>query len=273
MKVLIARAGFGTGCGEVSGLQGAPGDGVSVWLREHFWRTAARNGVDRGNAVCDEATLRKIYLPPYSAAIKAGVGSIMVSYSSWNGRKMHGNRYLLTEVLKGELGFKGFLVSDWAAIDEMSNDYRGDIETSINAGLDMIMIPNGPGQHNSYVDFITMLGELVKEGKVPQARIDDAVRRILRVKFQMGLFNNPHADKALTAAIGSSEHRQVARECVEQSLVLLKNVNQTLPLSKSLKRLHVAGAAADDLGIQCGGWTIGWQGSAGQTIHGGTTIL
>jgi beta-glucosidase len=264
------------GAAEVSGLQGGqPGDSTSVLAcAKHFLADGGtQNGVDRGNTVCDEATLRKIYLPPYIAAIKAGVGSIMVSYSSWNGRKMHGNQYLLTEVLKGELGFKGFLVSDWAAIDEMSDDYRRDIETSINAGLDMIMIPNGPGQHNSYVQFITLLGELVKEGRVPQARIDDAVRRILRVKFQMGLFNDPQTDKALTAAIGSSEHRQVARECVEQSLVLLKNVNQTLPLSKSLKRLHVAGAGADDLGIQCGGWTIGWQGSAGQTIRGGTTIL
>jgi beta-glucosidase len=264
------------GAAEVSGLQGGqPGGSTSVLAcAKHFLADGGtQDGVDRGNTVCDEATLRKIYLPPYMAAIKAGVGSIMVSYSSWNGRKMHGNKYLLTEVLKGELGFKGFLVSDWAAIDEMSNDYRRDIETSINAGLDMIMIPNGPGQHNSYVDFITMLGGLVKEGRVPQARIDDAVRRILRVKFQMGLFNDPQTDKALTAAIGSSEHRQVARECVEQSLVLLKNANQTLPLSKSLKRLHVAGAGADDLGIQCGGWTIGWQGSAGQTIHGGTTIL
>ena len=265
------------GAAEVSGLQGGqPGNNSTSVLAcaKHFLADGGtQNGVDRGNTVCDEATLRKIYLPPYIAAIKAGVGSIMVSYSSWNGRKMHGNQYLLTEVLKSELGFKGFLVSDWAAIDEMSNDYRRDIETSINAGLDMIMIPNGPGQYNSYVQFITLLGELVREGRVPQARIDDAVRRILRVKFQMGLFNDPHTDKALTAAIGSSEHRQVARECVEQSLVLLKNVNQTLPLSKSLKRLHVAGAAADDLGIQCGGWTIGWQGSAGQTIHGGTTIL
>ncbi len=264
------------GAAEVSGLQGGQaGDSTSVLAcAKHFLADGGtKDGVDRGNAICDEATLRKIYLPPYVAAIKAGVGSIMVSYSSWNGRKMHGNRYLLTDVLKDELGFKGFLVSDWAAIDEMSDDYRHDIEASINAGLDMVMIPNGPGQHNSYVEFITMLGELVKEGRVPQARIDDAVRRILRAKYQMGLFKDSQTDPALTAAIGSSEHRQVARECVQQSLVLLKNVNQTLPLSKNLKRLHVAGAAADDLGIQCGGWTIGWQGEAGQAVQGGTTIL
>src|SRR5258708_10319080 len=264
------------GAAEVSGLQGGqPGGSTSVLAcAKHFLADGGtQDGMDRGNAVCDEATLRKIYLPPYAAEIKAGVGSIMVSYSSWNGKKMHGNHYLLSEVLKGELGFKGFLVSDWAAIDEMSNDYRSDIETSINSGLDMIMIPYGPGQQNSYVEFITILGNLVKEGRVPQARIDDAVRRILRVKSQMGLFDQPHSRPTLTAAIGSAEHRQVARECVQQSLVLLKNGNHALPLSKSLKRLHVAGAAANDLGTQCGGWTIGWQGQAGQTIHGGTSIF
>jgi beta-glucosidase len=187
--------------------------------------------------------------------------------------KMHGNRYLLTDVLKGELGFKGFLISDWAAIDQLSPDYKSDVAASINAGLDMIMVPNGPGEKNNYVEFIHDLGELVREGKVPQARIDDAVARILRVKFQMGLFDRSGTDPALTAAIGSAEHREVARECVRQSLVLLKNARQALPLSKNLKHLHVMGEAADDIGLQCGGWTISWQGQAGPIIHGGTTIL
>ena len=229
--------------------------------------------MDQGNTVCDEATLRKLYLPPYRAAIKAGVGSIMVSYSSWNGEKMHGNKYLLTDVLKGELGFQGFLVSDWAAIDQISPDYKNDIEQSINAGLDMVMIPNGPGKPNNYVEFIHDLKELVAEGKVPQSRIDDAVRRILRVKFQMGLFESTATDPTLTAAIGSPEHRAVARECVRESLVLLKNENHVLPLSKKIKHLVVVGAAADDLGMQCGGWTIDWQGGRGNVTHGGTTIL
>ncbi|MBV9121982.1 MAG: glycoside hydrolase family 3 protein, partial [Planctomycetes bacterium] len=145
---------------------------------------------------------------------------------------------------------------------------------SINAGLDMIMIPYGPGQKNSYVDFTRLLKELVAEGKVPQARVDDAVRRILRVKLQMHLFEHPlRVDPALTEQVGSPEHRQVARECVRQSLVLLKNDHQVLPLSKQVKRLCVAGAAADDLGLQCGGWTISWQGKTGKVIRGGTTIL
>ncbi len=228
-------------------------------------------GHDQGNAVCDEATLRKLYLPPYKAAIAAGVGSIMVSYSSWNGLKMHANKYLLTDVLKKELGFKGFLISDYAAIDQISPNYKLDVATSINCGLDMIMIPMGPGRTNNYVEFINDLKALVADGEVPQARIDDAVSRILRVKFQMGLFENPWTDPSLTSQIGSPDHRQVARKCVQESLVLLKNQHHALPLSKSLKHLVVVGAGADDLGMQCGGWTISWQGSGADTR--GTTIL
>jgi beta-glucosidase len=187
---------------------------------------------------------------------------------------MHGNKYLLTDVLKGELGFRGFLVSDWAAIDQLSPDYKHDVEQSINAGLDMIMIPNGLDKTNNFAEFITDLKQLVAEGKVPQSRIDDAVRRILRVKFQMGLFTeSATTDPKLTDAIGSPEHRAVARECVRESLVLLKNEKHLLPLSKSIKHLVVVGAAADDLGMQCGGWTVDWQGRTGEVTHGGTTLL
>ncbi len=159
-------------------------------------------GKDQGDTQCDEATLRRIHLPGYRAAVKAGVGSIMVSFSSFNGQKMHGNRHLLTDVLKGELGFQGFLVSDWAAIDQLSPDYKTDIERSINAGLDMVMIPNGAGQANNYLDFIRLLKELVAEGRVPQSRIDDAVLRILRVKLRSRTFGHPFADPALLAKVG-----------------------------------------------------------------------
>jgi beta-glucosidase len=263
------------GASAVCGFQGATlgSDSVLACAKHFVGDGGTRGGKDQGNAVCDEATLRKLYLPPYRAAIKAGVGSIMVSYSSWNGEKMHGNKYLLTDVLKGELGFKGFLVSDWAAIDQLSPDYKTDVETSINAGLDMVMVPYGSGHPNNYMEFIQDLKDLVAEGKVPQSRIDDAVCRILRIKFQMGLFDNKITDPKLTAAIGSPEHRQVARECVRESLVLLKNENHVLPLSKQLKHLVVIGEAADDLGVQCGGWTIDWQGRKGEVTHGGTTIL
>jgi len=245
---------------------------VLACVKHYVGDGGTTEGIDQGDTVCDEATLRKLFLPPYIAAIKAGAGSIMVSYSSWNGVKMHGNRYLLTDVLKNELGFRGFLVSDWAAIDQLSPDYKHDVEQSINAGLDMVMIPNGPGKANNYVEFIDDLKALVAEGKVPQSRIDDAVRRILRIKFEMGLFESTAIDAKLTAAIGSPEHRAVAREAVRKSLVLLKNENHALPLSKKIKTLAVVGAAADDLGIQCGGWTIDWQGTRGN-VTAGTTIL
>ncbi len=263
------------GAAAVRGLQGESlsgrSDSVLASAKHYLGDGGTQDGIDQGNTVCDEATLRRLFLPPYRAAVKAGVGSIMVSYSSWNGRKMSGNKYLLTDVLKGELGFRGFLVSDWAAIDQLSPDYKADVEKSVNAGLDMFMIPNGPEKTNNYVEFIRDLKQLVAEGAVPQSRIDDAVTRILRVKYQMGLFDNPWTDPALTAQIGSPEHRQIARECVQQSLVVLKNNKHTLPLKKDLKHLAVVGIAADDLGIQCGGWTISWQGS-GQLTRG-TTIL
>lgn len=263
------------GAAEIRGLQGPKLSSTPVLAcAKHFLADGGTaNGIDQGNTICDEATLRKVYLAPYVAAIKAGVGSIMVSYSSWNGKKMHGNKYLLTDVLKGELGFKGFLVSDWAAIDQLSPDYKSDVAASINAGVDMVMVPNGPNQSNNYIDFIRDLKELVAEGQVPMSRIDDAVTRILRIKYQMGLFDQTDVDPALTAAVGSAEHREVARECVRESLVLLKNANHALPLDKHIKHLHVMGRAADDMGMQCGGWTISWQGEAGQKVHGGTTIL
>jgi beta-glucosidase len=265
------------GAAAVRGFQGdklsAEPTSVLACAKHFIGDGGTQGGVDQGDTVCDEATLRKLYLPPYRAAIKAGVGSVMVSYSSWKGQKMHGNKYLLTDVLKGELGFKGFLVSDWAAIDQLSPDYKSDIEQSINAGLDMIMIPNDSDKTNNYIEFIGDLKALIAEGKVSQARIDDAVRRILRIKFQLGLFESTATDPKLTAAIGSPEHRAVARECVRESLVLLKNEKHVLPLSKKIKHLAVVGVAADALGIQCGGWTIDWQGRMGEVTHGGTTLL
>jgi beta-glucosidase len=231
-------------------------------------------GADEGNTVCDEATLRKLFLPPYRAAIQAGVGSVMASYSSWNGEKMHGHKQLLTGLLKQELGFKGFVVSDDAGIDQISPDYKLAVQTAINAGVDMAMIPRGPWQSNSYVDFTQDLKELVTERKVSESRINDAVSRILRIKFQMGLFEHPYADNpALTADIGSAAHREVARQCVRESLVLLKNEKHLLPLSKKIKHLVVVGAAADNLGMQCGGWTVDWQGGTGKITTGGTTLL
>ncbi len=264
------------GAAAVRGFQGkklSDPDAIVACAKHFVGDGGTTGGKDQGNAECDEATLRKIHLPGYIAAIKAGTGTIMPSFSSWNGKKMHGNKYLLTDVLKKELGFKGFLISDWAAIDQLGGDYKHCIEVSVNAGLDMFMIPNGQGEGHNYVEFIKLLKELVKEEKVSQDRIDDAVRRILRIKYKTRLFDQPMSDPKLTAEVGSAEHRKVARECVQQSLVLLKNENKALPLSKKAKHLHVAGKAADDLGMQCGGWTIEWQGKTGKVMSGGTTLL
>jgi beta-glucosidase len=226
--------------------------------------------LDQGDTKIDEQTLRQIHLPPYVAAVKAGVGTIMPSYSSWNGLKCSASHRLLTEILKQELGFEGFLISDYRAIDQLDRDYKTAIGISINAGMDMGMIPS------KYKEFSTYLKELVEEGVVPMSRIDDAVTRILRVKCAMGLLDknrSPLANRNLQKKFGSDEHRRVARQAVRQSLVLFKNEGKILPVSKQLSRIHVAGKNADNIGNQCGGWTIDWQGRSGQVTTGGTTIL
>ncbi|MBN2281114.1 MAG: glycoside hydrolase family 3 C-terminal domain-containing protein [Candidatus Marinimicrobia bacterium] len=224
------------------------------------------NGDDQGNTQITEQELRNIHLPGYIAAIRDNVKTIMASYNSWNGSKLHGSKYLLTDLLKNELGFEGFIVSDWAAIDQLPGDYKSDIEVCINAGIDMVMVPN------NYVDFITLLTELVNEGKISMDRIDEAVRRILKVKFELGLFERPYADRTLMPEIGKQEHRDVARQCVRESQVLLKKNDNILPLPKNNMKILVAGEHADNIGLQCGGWTIQWQGQSGD-ITEGTTIL
>ncbi|MDH3457594.1 MAG: glycoside hydrolase family 3 C-terminal domain-containing protein [Gemmatimonadota bacterium] len=224
---------------------------------------------DRGDVPLTEEELRRIHLEGYVTAVAAGVGTIMPSYSSWNGVKCSGSRRLLTEIVKEELGFEGFLISDFKAIDELPGDYKSDIETSINAGMDMVMVPD------RYQLFFDTLKELVEEGAIPMERIDDAVRRILRVKFAAGLFDDdwsPTADRSLEASFGSDEHRAVARQAVRESMVLLKNEDDVLPLAKDAGRIHVVGPGADDIGMQSGGWTIDWQGKMG-AITEGTTIL
>ncbi len=222
--------------------------------------------LDQGDMQVDEATLRAVHLPPYQAAIDAGAMSVMVSFSSWNGLKMHANQYLITDVLKGELGFEGFVVSDWGGIDQVADNYYDAVVASINAGIDMNMVPT------KYDQFIYSLTKAVENEDVPMERIDDAVRRILRVKFQLGLFEHPFANETLLETVGSNEHRDLAREAVSKSLVLLKNNGQALPISKDVGTIFVAGVAADNVGLQCGGWTIEWQGASGD-ITPGTTIL
>jgi beta-glucosidase len=249
---------------------GQSGDNVNFGGVARAGRGGVRISLNAGDVPIDEATLRKIHLPPYIAAVKAGAATIMPSYSSWNGVKCSASKRLLTEILKDEIGFQGFLISDYSAIDQIDRDYKKAIGISINAGMDMAMVPN------RYVEYITKLKQLVQDGNVPMSRIDDAVTRILRVKCAMGLLDksrSPLADRNLWKDFGSAQHREVARRAVRESLVLLKNEGKVLPLSKQASRIHVAGKNADNIGNQCGGWTIDWQGKSGDVTTGGTTIL
>ena len=224
--------------------------------------------VDRGNTVLTTDELKEKLLPKYQAAIDANVQTIMASYNSWNGVKCHGSKELLTDILKVEMGFEGFVISDWQGIDEIPGNYKSDIITSINAGVDMVMVS---GQGQPYKKFMRLLKENVEEGSISMDRIDDAVSRILKVKLRNGLFSNPMVQNDNLQVIGSDDHRNIARQAVRESVVVLKNEN-LIPISKESKSIVVAGRGADNLGMQCGGWTINWQGGQGD-ITIGTTIL
>ena len=223
-------------------------------------------GVDRGDTIGDERALRQTHLDGYRAAIAARVGSIMVSCNSWNGQRMHGHKRLLTDVLRGELRFDGLLVSDWDGIDALAGDRITDVEQAINAGIDMVMVPN------SAPEFIAALTRNVADGKVSMSA---STRRSVvssSTKFRLGLFERPFGDASLLDTVGSPEHRAVARQAVRESQVLLVNRARTLPLDPDATHIAVGGKAADDIGLQSGGWTISWQGSRGP-VTPGTTVL
>lgn len=243
------------------------GDGGTAWksverIDWNDWWNGWGPGwqIDQGDARIDESTLRSVHLSPYAAAIDAGVLTVMASYSMWNGDRLHGHRYLLTDVLKGELGFDGFVVSDWMGAAQLEPDPARGAVTAINAGIDMVMVPI------EWRRFMDDLMRAVEAGDVSQERIDDAVARILSVKHAIGLFQEPE-DPPLDV-MGS--HRELGRTAAAASVVLLENAYDTLPITA--REVLVAGAGADDIGLQCGGWTIEWQGSAGR-ITDGTTIL
>jgi beta-glucosidase len=256
----------------VTGLQGATLGGpasVLATAKHYVADGGTTNGTDQGNAQISEAELRSIHLPPFQAAIQRGVGSIMVSFSSWNGQKVHGHQYLLTTLLKGELGYSGFVVSDWDGINQIDGATglsAADVRTAVNAGVDMAMVPT------LWQSFISLLRTEVQAGRVPMSRIDDANRRILTKKFELGLFERPLADRSYASTLGSATHRSLARQAVAQSQVVLKNAGNILPLARNNNRIFVAGKSADNIGYQSGGWTISWQGSSGN-ITPGTTIL
>jgi beta-glucosidase len=239
------------------------GDGATIWGSS---RTEDYE-LDQGNMQMPEEIVRKLFLPPYQSAVDAGGLSVMASFSSWKGMKMHAQQYLLTKVLKDELGFKGFVVSDWQGMDQIDpSDYYGSIVTSVNAGVDMSMVPS------DYVKFIQTMKDAVNNGDIPESRVDEAVRRILRVKLALGLFEHPMPDTKYQGTVRSRAHLELARQAVRESLVLLKNEGDTLPLSKDIPVIFVAGEGANDIGMQSGGWTLEWQGKVGND-NDGTTIL
>ncbi|BCJ74534.1 beta-glucosidase [Catellatospora sp. IY07-71] len=256
----------------VTGLQGEQLGGPNSVLAtaKHYIGDGGTNGgKDQGDAQLSEEELRKVHLPPFQAAVKAGVGSVMISFSSFNGVKLHGHRQLITDVLKGELGFTGFVVSDWNAIDQIDGVRDvftpEEVSAAVNAGIDMVMVPE------RWREFISVLRDEVNAGRVPLDRIDDANRRILTKKFELGMFEHPMADRAQFDKVGAPAHRELARQAVRQSQVLLKNDGGILPLKKDAK-IFVAGRNADDIGNQSGGWTLTWQGQSGP-ITDGTTVL
>jgi beta-glucosidase len=221
--------------------------------------------LDQGADEMDEATLLELFLPPYQAAVDSGARIVMASYSSTVAGKVHGDRHLITDILKGQLAFTGFVVSDWGGVDQVvPGDYSASLGQAINAGIDMVMVPT------DYIRFITTMKSLAQAGRIKGDRIDDAVGRILRVKFEMGLFENPMPAAGKESEVGSEPARMLARTAVAESAVLLKTSPDVLPIAAG-KKVLLAGEGADDVGIQSGGWTITWQGSSGR-ITPGTTL-
>ncbi|MCL6588709.1 MAG: glycoside hydrolase family 3 C-terminal domain-containing protein [Firmicutes bacterium] len=271
------------------------GDGGTTWgsgimaKRGPSWEIIGGFLLDRGDTVCTEAQLRATHLPPYKAAMTQPMvqcGTVMVSFNSWNMTKCHANKYLITDVLKGELGFKGFVCSDWegfAQINALPYTTPAELETtlndllpeelaaSINAGIDMLMVDSIWSSWR-FKEVMQMIQDLVNNGTIPMSRIDDAVRRILTVKKNLGLFEKPFANRKYQSLVGCAAHREVAREAVRKSLVVLKNNYNILPVRKSIGNICVAGPKANDMRSQCGAWTITWRGG-GHLLTGGTTIL
>jgi beta-glucosidase len=249
----------------VRGLQGTAGtpaflDGNHVVATaKHFIGDGGTDrGIDRGDNLSSEQQLLDIHAQGYLTALAAGAQTVMVSYNSWQGWKLHGNKHLIVDVLKTRMGFDGLVVSDWNGIDEVQGCSIDKCMQSVNAGVDLFMVPE------DWKAFITNTVGQVRSGDIAESRIDDAVTRILRVKLRAGLFekgrpsSRPLANKR--ELLGAAPHREVARQAVRESLVLLKNKNGILPLARKLNVL-VAGDGADNIGKQSGGWTLTWQGT------------
>ncbi|VUD66450.1 Beta-glucosidase BoGH3B [Thalassocella blandensis] len=261
----------------VNGLQGAAGNNIlagegAIATAKHFLGDGGTHeGDDQGNNLSSEEELRDIHAPGYFSSIEAGVHTVMASFNSWHGKKMHGNKSLLTDVLKGQLGFDGLVVGDWDGHAQIKGCSKESCPQAILAGVDIIMVPN------EWRELYENTVRQVNSGEIPMARIDDAVRRILRVKMRAGLFDGkkPSERKLSGRAelVGAAKHREVARQAVRESLVLLKNKKGLLPLDRKLNVL-VAGDGADSIGKAAGGWSVTWQGTGtvNEDFPGGTSI-
>ena len=246
-------------------------NGIVATAKHFIGDGGTHRGVDQGDTRLSKSDLLTIHGQGYVTAIEAGVMTVMASFNSWNGEKIHGDQELLTTVLRDELGFDGFVVSDWNGIGQVAGCKPDDCAQAINAGIDMIMVPK---------DWLTLLHNMVaqvKAGEISEARINEAVRRILKVKFQSGLMDRglPSQRAAGYAkTVGSEAHRALAQEAVRRSLVLVKHEGNLLPLDPA-GAYRLAGAGADDIGLQSGGWTISWQGTGNVNADfpGGTSIL
>ena len=255
------------------GEEGFMGDGHVISCAKHFLADGAtEGGVDQGDAKISEADLRDVHAAGYYAAIPAGVQTVMASFSSWQGRKLHGDKELLTDVLKGRLGFNGFVVGDWNGHGQVPGCTNTDCPQSLNAGLDMFMAPDSwKGLYESTLKH-------VESGTIPMSRLDDAVRRILRVKIASGIFTKGAPSTRKNAGdeslLGLPEHRAIARQAVRESMVLLKNNHGVLPLDAS-QTILVVGDGAESISKACGGWTLSWQGTghSNDAFPNGETIL
>ena len=273
------------GTAYINGLQGVLGEDEFlstnhlICSAKHFiGEGQAEDGVNQGNVKMDEAEWEELLnseiIKPYKAAVDAGVQTVMVSYNSVNGVNCHENTHLVTDVLKGELGFKGFVIGDYNGVEHCKGaDFKEQLANCVNAGVDMLMEPY------NWQDTYYKMKQLVEEGKVSEDRVNDAVSRILKVKFDAGFFDEElesESEKELLAQIGSDEHRGIARQAVRESLTLLKNgkVNgkSAIEAINESKNIAVVGAKSNNIGAQCGGWTISWTGSVGD-ITKGTTLL
>lgn len=272
----------------VIGLQGDPADSADLFNDTHIIATAkhflgdggTNMGDDQGDNLATEQELVDIHLQGYLSALAEGAQTVMASYNSWHGQKMHGHKYLLTDILKGKMGFDGFVVGDWNGHAQIPGCTNSHCPEAVNAGVDMLMTPSSAAMQD-WKELHANLIKDVNDKAISMERIDDAVRRILRVKMRFGLLG-PHktlgapstrSQAGKTEVLGAAEHRAVARQAVRESLVLLKNKGGILPLAKTSKLL-VAGKSANNIGNQSGGWTIDWQGASNKNedFPGATSI-